>query len=79
MAKAEHSSFPAVPMRLSPLVNRSCRFLFQFYKIAPARQPRNPAPDTGLGTVHALERGLVVLLTLAREGYLSLSETVATK
>ncbi len=37
-------------------------------------RPRNPAPDTGFSTVHALERGLVVLQALAREGYLSLTD-----
>jgi len=37
-------------------------------------RPRNPAPDTGLSTVHALERGLVVLQALSREGYLSLTD-----
>ena len=37
-------------------------------------RPRNPVPDTGLGTVHALERGLVVLQALAREGYMSLTD-----
>ena len=37
-------------------------------------RPRNPVPDAGAGTVHALERGLVVLQSLAREGYLSLTD-----
>ncbi|MCP4876110.1 MAG: IclR family transcriptional regulator [Gammaproteobacteria bacterium] len=37
-------------------------------------RPRNPAPESGLGTVLALERGLVVLQALAREGYLSLTD-----
>lgn len=37
-------------------------------------RPRNPTPDTGIGTVHALERGLVVLQALAREGYLPLTD-----
>lgn len=37
-------------------------------------RPRNPVPDTGLATVHALERGLVVLQALASEGYMSLTD-----
>ena len=47
--------------------------LQQFPKKRRGR-PRNPAPDTGPGTVHALERGLVVLQALSREGYLSLTD-----
>jgi len=37
-------------------------------------RPRNPVSDTGGGTVHALERGLFVLQSLAREGYMSLTD-----
>lgn len=39
-------------------------------------RPRNPVPEagSGSGTVLALERGLVVLQALAREGYMSLTD-----
>lgn len=47
--------------------------LQQFPKKRRGR-PRNPVPDSGLNTVHALERGLVVLQALSREGYLSLTD-----
>lgn len=37
-------------------------------------RPRNPMPETGQGTVLALDRGLVMMQALAREGYMSLTE-----
>lgn len=37
-------------------------------------RPRKATPETGIGTVHALERGLVVLQALAREGYMPLTD-----
>lgn len=37
-------------------------------------RPRNPVPETGQGTVLALDRALVVLQALAREGYMSLTD-----
>ena len=45
--------------------------------VAPKKRrgrPRNQNQDANLGTVNALERGLVVLQTLARESYLSLTD-----
>ena len=47
--------------------------LQQFPKKRRGR-PRNPDPDGGINTVHALERGLIVLQALSREGYLSLTD-----
>jgi IclR family acetate operon transcriptional repressor len=37
-------------------------------------RPRNPMPETGQGTVLALDRGLVMMQALAREGYMSLTD-----
>ncbi|MDC1286394.1 IclR family transcriptional regulator [Gammaproteobacteria bacterium] len=37
-------------------------------------RPRNPIADVGASTVHALERGLLVLQALAREGAMSLTD-----
>lgn len=37
-------------------------------------RPRNPIAETGQGTVLALDRALVVLQALAREGYMSLTD-----
>jgi IclR family acetate operon transcriptional repressor len=37
-------------------------------------RPRNPIPETGQGTVIALDRGLVVLQALASEGNMSLTD-----
>ena len=42
-------------------------------KKLPGR-PRNQIVNNAPSTVHALERGLVILQTLAREGYLSLTD-----
>lgn len=37
-------------------------------------RPRNPMPETGQATVIALDRGLVVMQALAREGHMSLTD-----
>jgi IclR family acetate operon transcriptional repressor len=37
-------------------------------------RPRNPMPETGQVTVLALDRGLVMMQALAREGYMSLTD-----
>lgn len=37
-------------------------------------RPRNPVQDPGANTVHALDRGLIVLQALARERFLSLTD-----
>jgi IclR family acetate operon transcriptional repressor len=46
-------------------------------QITPKKQrgrPRNPVNETGSATVLALDRGLVVLQALAREGFMSLTD-----
>lgn len=46
----------------------------QAYPKKQRGRPRNLAPESGSNTVLALERGLLVLQALAREGHLSLTE-----